>query len=69
MVLVGAVAGIGVGMLSVRYVESLFYQVKATDMQMLVFPALAILAGAFLAALRPVMQAVRIEPVSMLRAE
>jgi putative ABC transport system permease protein len=69
MVLVGAVAGIGLGMLSVRYVESLFYQVKATDMQMLVFPALAILAGAFLAALRPVMQAVRIEPVSMLRAE
>jgi predicted permease len=69
MVLVGALAGIGLGMLSVRYVESLFYQVKATDMQMLAFPALAILAGAFLAALRPVMQAVRIEPVSMLRAE
>jgi predicted permease len=69
MVLVGAVAGIGLGMLSIRYVESLFYQVKATDMQMLAFPALAILAGAFLAALRPVMQAVRIEPVSMLRAE
>jgi predicted permease len=68
MVLVGALAGIGLGMLSVRYVESLFYQVKATDMQMLAFPALAILAGAFLAALRPVMQAVRIEPVSMLRA-
>jgi predicted permease len=69
MVLVGAAAGIGLGMLLVRYVESLFYQVKATDLQMLAFPALAILAGAFLAALRPVMQAVRIEPVSMLRAE
>ncbi len=69
MVLVGALVGIGLGMLSVRYVESLFYQVKATDLQMLAFPALAILAGAFLAALRPVMQAVRIEPVSMLRVE
>ena len=69
MVLVGAVAGIGLGMLSVRYVESLFYQVKATDLQMLALPTLAILAGAFLAALRPVMQAVQIEPVSMLRAE
>jgi putative ABC transport system permease protein len=69
MVLVGAVAGIGLGMLSVRYVESLFYQVKATDLQMLALPSLAILVGAFLAALRPVMQAVRIEPVSMLRAE
>jgi predicted permease len=69
MVLVGALVGIGLGMLSVRYVESLFYQVKATDLQMLAFPPLAILAGAFLAALRPVMQAVRIEPVSMLRVE
>jgi predicted permease len=69
MMLVGAFAGIGLGMLSVRFVESLFYQVKATDMQMLAFPSLAILVGAFLAALRPVMQAVRIEPVSMLRAE
>src|SRR5580658_1063898 len=69
MVAVGAVAGVGMGMLSVRYVESLFYQVKATDLQMLALPSLAILAGALLAALRPVMQAVRIEPVSMLRAE
>ena len=69
MVVVGAVAGVGLGMLSVRYVESLFYQVKATDLQMLAIPAAAILAGAFLAALRPVMQAVRIDPASMLRAE
>jgi putative ABC transport system permease protein len=69
MVFVGAVAGIGLGMLSVRFVESLFYQVKATDLQMLALPSLAILSEAFLAALRPVMQAVRIEPVSMLRAE
>jgi predicted permease len=69
MVFIGAVAGIGLGMLSVRFVESLFYQVKATDLQMLALPSLAILSEAFLAALRPVMQAVRIEPVSMLRAE
>jgi predicted permease len=69
MVAVGAVAGVGMGMLSVRYVESLFYQVRATDLQMLALPSLAILAGAFLAALRPVMQAVRIDPASMLRAE
>jgi predicted permease len=69
MVLVGAVAGVGLGMLSVRYVESLFYQVRATDLQMLGLPALAILVGALLAALRPVIQAVRIDPASMLRAE
>ena len=54
MVLVGVVAGVGLGMISVRYIESLFYQVKATDLQMLGLPALAILAGALLAALRPV---------------
>jgi putative ABC transport system permease protein len=69
MVLVGALAGVGLGMLSVRYVESLFYQVKATDFQMLALPSLAILVGALLAALRPVVQAVRIDPASMLRAE
>ena len=69
MVFIGAVAGIGLGMLSVRFVESLFYQVKATDLQILALPALAILVGALLAALRPVIQAVRIDPASMLRAE
>jgi putative ABC transport system permease protein len=69
MVIVGAVAGLALGMASVRYVESLFYQVKATDLQMLALPALAILAGALVAALRPVIQAVRIDPASMLRAE
>jgi predicted permease len=68
MVLVGAVVGAGLGMLSVRYVESLFYQVRATDLQMLAIPSLAILVGALLAALRPVMQAVRIDPASMLRS-
>ena len=69
MVMLGAVVGVGLGMVSVRYVESLFYQVRATDLQMLAVPSLAILAGVLLAALRPVIQAVRIDPASMLRAE
>lgn len=69
MVLVGAAAGVGLGMISVRSIESLFYQVKATDLQILALPALAILAGALLAALRPVIQAVRIDPASTLRVE
>src|ERR1700676_305769 len=38
----------GKGMVSVRFIESLFYQVKATDLQMLAIPSLAILAGALL---------------------
>ena len=69
MVLFGSAAGVGLGMMSVRLIESLFYQVKATDLQMLAIPALAILAGALLAALRPILHAVRIDPSSMLRAE
>jgi putative ABC transport system permease protein len=69
MVLLGAVAGMGLGMLSVRFIESLFFQVKATDLQMMALPSLAIFAGALLSALRPIIHAVRIDPVTMLRAE
>jgi predicted permease len=69
MVLIGAAAGVGLGMMSVRLIESLFYHVKATDLQMLALPSLAILAGALVAALPAVIRAVRIDPVTMLRAE
>jgi predicted permease len=69
MVFLGAAAGVSLGIVSVRLIESLFYQVKATDMQMLAFPSLAILAGALLAALPAVIRAVRIDPATMLRAE
>jgi predicted permease len=69
MVFVGAAAGLALGMVSVRYTEALFFQVKATDLTMLAFPSLAILGVALLAALRPVMHAVRIDPASMLRGE
>jgi predicted permease len=69
MVLIGGVAGLGFGMASVRYIESLFYQVKATDLAMLAFPSLTLLAVALLAALPAVIRAVRTDPVAMLRAE
>jgi putative ABC transport system permease protein len=69
MVMAGAVAGLALGMVSVRYIESLFYQVKATDVGMLAFPSLAILGAALLAAAVPVIGAVRIDPVTMLRVE
>lgn len=69
MVAVGAIAGLSLGLLTARYVEPLFYQVKATDLRMLALPAAAILIAAALAALRPVLKAVRIDPVEMLRAE
>jgi predicted permease len=69
MVVVGAIAGLALGMASVRYVESLFYQVKATDPVMLALPSLTILAAALLAALPAVIHAVRIDPMTMLRVE
>src|SRR6185437_12130141 len=69
MVLIGALAGIGLGMASVRYIASLLYEVKATDVGMLTLPALAILAAALLAAVPAVIRAVRIDPATTLRAE
>lgn len=69
MVMAGALAGVVLGIVSVRYIESLFYQVKATDASMLAFPALAILGAALVAAVVPVIRAVRIDPAMMLRVE
>jgi predicted permease len=69
MVAAGALAGLALGMASVRYIETLLYGVKATDLGILLLPSLAILAAAVLAALPAVIRAVRIDPVAMLRAE
>jgi putative ABC transport system permease protein len=69
MVLAGALAGLVLGIASVRYIESLLYQVKPTDMGVLALPSLTSLAVALLAALPAVIHAVRIDPVTMLRAE
>jgi predicted permease len=69
MVLAGAILGLALGIASVRYIESLLYQVKPTDPRMLVLPGLTILAAALVAALPPVIRAVRIDPALMLRAE
>jgi predicted permease len=69
MIAVGAVAGVALGMISERYLESLFYQVKPTDVAMLAFPSVSILGVALLAAMIPVIRAVRVDPATMLRAE
>ncbi len=69
MVLAGALVGLALGFASVRYIESLLYQVKPGDPRMLTFPILTILAAALLAALPPVIRAVRIDPALMLRSE
>jgi predicted permease len=69
MVLAGALAGLALGMISVRYIASLFFEVKPTDLGVLAVPSLTILAAALLAALPAVIHAVRIDPVDMLRSE
>jgi predicted permease len=69
MVALGAAAGLATGMASVRYIESLLYQVKPTDATMLAGPALAILAIALLVAVPAVARAIRIDPVETLRSE
>ncbi len=69
MVLIGAIAGLASGLISVRYIESLLYQVKPSDLTMLALPSCTILASALLDALPAVLRAVRIDPVAMLRVE
>lgn len=69
MVCVGAGVGLALGLFSARYVASLFYQVKATDVSMLALPWLIILAAAALAAIPGVVRAMRVDPVKMLRAD
>ena len=68
-VLAGSAAGLALGIASARYLASLLYQVKPTDASSLAIPALALLAAAILAALPPVLRAIRVDPVEVLRAE
>ena len=65
----GALAGLGLGIASVRYIESLLYQVKATDPSAVAAPAFALIGVAILAALPPVIRAIHIDPVNVLRSE
>ena len=69
MVVIGGLAGVALGITSVRYLETLFYQVKATDPRMLAIPTLAILTAAMLAASPAVIRALRIDPSEILRSE
>jgi putative ABC transport system permease protein len=68
-VLAGSLVGIILGIASVRLIETLLYEVKATDPGILALPAIAIFAVSALAALPAVIRAVRIDPVAMLRSE
>jgi predicted permease len=69
MVLLGAIAGLALGLGSARYIRTLLYQVNAAELGALAPPALIILTAAMLAALPAVIRAVRIDPANTLRAE
>ena len=69
MLALGASAGLTAGLTSLWPLQALFFEVSATDLSMMAFPALTLFLAAMLAALPPVIRAVRIDPASMLRAE
>jgi predicted permease len=69
VVLAGAAAGFGLGILTVRYIAALLYQVRPNDPAMLALPLAIILGTTLIAALPAVLHAVRINPVAMLRAD
>ena len=68
VIAVGTSAGLRVGVASSRSLESLFYEVRADDWAMLAVPPAIILIVAVLAAAGPLLRALRIDPVRMLRA-
>ena len=69
MIALGGCAGVALGFGAARYVESLFYQVKATDADMIALPACAMLLTAFVATLPAVLRALRTDPTEILRSE
>ncbi len=69
MVVVGGLAGVGLGMASVRYISALLYEVSAGEVGMIVLPSVTILGAALVAGLPAVLRAVRVDPAAMLRAE
>jgi predicted permease len=69
MIGLGGCAGVALGFGAARYVASLFYQVKATDADMIALPTCAILLTALIATLPAVLRALRTDPTEILRTE
>jgi putative ABC transport system permease protein len=69
MLAFGAAAALALGVASDRYIKTLLFEVKATDWTMLAVPVVTMAVAALLAALPPVLRAVRTDPTLMLRME
>jgi ABC-type antimicrobial peptide transport system permease subunit len=65
----GTVIGLGTGLAIVRYLVALFYGVHATDARQLAVPFVAIAAAGVLAAVSPVVRALRVSPTTVLRGD
>ncbi|HEY3454941.1 MAG TPA: FtsX-like permease family protein [Bryobacteraceae bacterium] len=69
MLLVGAITGFACSLASVRYIESLLYQVRPIAVPVLLIPVIAMLAAAVIAAVPAVIHAIKIDVATLLRAE
>lgn len=69
MLLLGSAGGLALGLGTEQYLETLLYGVKATDWQMIAGPLAILFGAAVLAAVPPVIRAVRFDPAMLLRAE
>jgi predicted permease len=69
MMAVGAAAGLGLARISGRFIESLVYGVKATDLATVGWPAAVLLVAAVAACVPAAVAALRIDAAEMLRAE
>jgi hypothetical protein len=52
-----------------RFIETLIFQVKLTELSILAMPALTVFGTTLLAAIPAILRAVRIDPAAMLRSE
>ena len=66
MAMLGASVGMTLGLASARFVASLLYGVKGTDISMMTLPAVVLLSAVALAAAPAVMRAIRVDPAVML---
>ena len=67
VVAAGSIAGVALGIASMRYVETLLFEVRGRDPIMLAAPTAVLFMAALLAAIPPVVRAARIDPAIMLR--
>ena len=69
VVALGSCVGLWLGALSQQYVVTLLYQVKPNEPRIMAIPIATLLAAAMLAAIPPVLRAMRIDPAALLRSE